>query len=76
MVRKRADAREPTGEITLEGGSWDRFSGHRRRGTPLTADGSGARASLLEAYSRTPSSTSRRPARACLDGTIAAADLV
>jgi len=40
MVRKRADARDLTGEMTLEAGSWDHFSGMIDVGTPLTADGS------------------------------------
>lgn len=40
MVRKRADAREFTGEVTLDAGSWDRFSGILDVGAPLTADGS------------------------------------
>jgi len=47
MVRKRADARDFAGEVTLEGGSWDRFSGIVDVGTPLTTGCSIALAMLL-----------------------------
>ncbi|MGE4431997.1 MAG: TonB-dependent siderophore receptor [Sphingobium sp.] len=40
MVRRKADARELTGDLTLEGGTWNHFSGVVDLSTPLTSDGS------------------------------------
>lgn len=50
MVRKRADARELTGEITLEAGSWDRYSGIVDVSAPLTGDGSVRARVVAELY--------------------------
>lgn len=50
MIRKRADAREFTGDITLEGGSWDRYSGVLDLSTPLTEDGSVRGRFVAETY--------------------------
>lgn len=50
MVRKKADARELTGDITLEGGSWDHLSGVIDVSTPLTADGSVRARFVAEAH--------------------------
>lgn len=52
MVRKKADAREFTGEVTLEGGSWNHVSGMVDIGAPLTADGSVRARFVAEAYSQ------------------------
>lgn len=40
MVRKKAEARELTGAVTLEAASWDHFSATADVSTPLTSDGS------------------------------------
>ncbi|MEV5024262.1 TonB-dependent siderophore receptor [Sphingobium sp. LMA1-1-1.1] len=40
MVRRQANARELTGTMTLEAGSWDHFSATADISTPLTSDGS------------------------------------
>ena len=40
MVRRRADAREFTGTVTLEAASWDHVSATADVSTPLTSDGS------------------------------------
>lgn len=50
MVRKHATSRELTGELSLEAGSWDRFSGMADVTTPLTADGSVRGRFVAEAY--------------------------
>lgn len=52
MVRKRADARTLAGEVTLEAGSWDHFSGMVDVTAPLTADGSMRARFVAEAYSQ------------------------
>src|SRR5690606_4267951 len=39
MVRKRAEARALTGEVMLDVGSWDRFSGILDVSAPLSANG-------------------------------------
>ena len=52
MVRKKADARAFEGEINLEAGSWNHFSGMVDVGTPLTADGSVRARFIAEAYSQ------------------------
>ncbi len=50
MVRKQADAREFTGLVTLEAGSWNRFSGIVDIGAPLTADGAVRARFVAELY--------------------------
>ncbi len=50
MVRKRADARELTGEITLEAGSWNHLSAMADVSTPLTSDGSVRARFVAEAH--------------------------
>nr|WP_301287168.1 TonB-dependent siderophore receptor [Sphingobium sp. OAS761] len=52
MVRKKADARELTGEITVEAGSWDHYSGMIDVGAPLTADGSVRARLVAEVYAQ------------------------
>lgn len=52
MVRKQAEARELTGEINLEAGSWDHFSGMVDLSTPLSADGSVRARFVAEAYTQ------------------------
>lgn len=52
MVRKRADANELTGEIALEAGSWEHFSGMVDVTTPLTSDGSVRARFVAEAYTQ------------------------
>lgn len=39
LVRKHADARELSGQLTLEGGSWNRFAGTVDVSAPLARDG-------------------------------------
>jgi outer membrane receptor for ferric coprogen and ferric-rhodotorulic acid len=50
MVRKQADAREFTGLVMLEAGSWNRFSGIVDIGAPLTADGAVRARFVAELY--------------------------
>lgn len=50
MVRKQADARDLTGLVTLDAGSWNRFSAMIDVGAPLTADGSVRARFVAEAY--------------------------
>lgn len=50
MVRKRAEARELTGEVMLDVGSWDRFSGILDVSAPLTANGDVRARFVAEAY--------------------------
>src|SRR3546814_10588750 len=52
MVRKRADARELTGEVNFEAGSWNQVSGMIDIGAPLTADGSVRARFVAEVYSQ------------------------
>ncbi|WP_374406387.1 TonB-dependent siderophore receptor [Pelagerythrobacter sp.] len=52
MVRKQADARRLTGEITLEAGSWDRLSGMVDVGAALTSDGSARARFAAEVYTQ------------------------
>ena len=52
MVRKRADARELTGEVNFEAGSWNHVSGLIDIGAPLTADGSVRARLVAEVYSQ------------------------
>lgn len=52
MVRKRADAREFVGQITVDGGSWDRYSGILDVSAPLTSDGSIRGRFVAEAYTQ------------------------
>jgi outer membrane receptor for ferric coprogen and ferric-rhodotorulic acid len=52
MVRKQAEARELTGEIMLDAGSWDRLSGVLDVSTPLTGDGSVRARFVAEAYTQ------------------------
>jgi outer membrane receptor for ferric coprogen and ferric-rhodotorulic acid len=52
MVRKRADSRELTGEVNVEAGSWDHFSGMVDVSTPLTSDGAVRARFVAEAYTQ------------------------
>jgi outer membrane receptor for ferric coprogen and ferric-rhodotorulic acid len=52
MVRKRADARDLMGEVTLEGGSWDRFRGMVDVSVPVTEDGSVRTRFVAEAHTQ------------------------
>ena len=52
MVRKRADARELTGEVNVEAGSWSHVSGLVDIAAPLTADGSVRARLVAEVYSQ------------------------
>lgn len=50
MVRKHATARELAGELTLEAGSWNRFSGSVDVSAPLARDGAVRGRFVAEAY--------------------------
>jgi len=52
MVRKQADARRFTGEISIEAGSWDRFAAMVDLGAPLTADGAVRARFVAEAHTQ------------------------
>ncbi|AJP72610.1 hypothetical protein TS85_13765 [Sphingomonas hengshuiensis] len=52
MVRKQAEAREFTGTVTLDAGSWNRFSGIVDVSTPLAADGAVRARFVAEAYTQ------------------------
>jgi outer membrane receptor for ferric coprogen and ferric-rhodotorulic acid len=52
MVRKQAEARELEGEVNIEAGSWDHFSGMIDLSTPLSADGSVRARFVAEAYTQ------------------------
>ncbi|RBQ27921.1 TonB-dependent siderophore receptor, partial [Aliarcobacter vitoriensis] len=49
LVRKHANSKEFTGNITLQGGSWDTYRGDIDVNTPLNQDGS-VRARLVTSY--------------------------
>lgn len=50
LVRKHANARELSGELTLEAGSWKRFSGTADVSAPLTRDGAVRGRFVAEVY--------------------------
>lgn len=50
LVRKHATARELSGELTLEAGSWNRFSGTADVSAPLTRDGAVRGRFVAEVY--------------------------
>jgi len=50
MVRKHATARELSGELTVEAGSWNRFSGTVDVSTPIARDGAVRGRFVAEAY--------------------------
>jgi outer membrane receptor for ferric coprogen and ferric-rhodotorulic acid len=52
MIRKKADAHDFTGEVILDAGSWDRFSGIVDLGAPLTSDGSVRARVVAELYTQ------------------------
>ncbi|WP_454714042.1 TonB-dependent siderophore receptor [Caulobacter segnis] len=50
LVRKHADARELSGQLTLEGGSWNRFAGTVDVSAPLARDGAVRGRFVAEVY--------------------------
>lgn len=52
MVRKQAEAREFTGDIMLDAGSWNRLSGIIDVSTPLTTNGAVRARFVAEAYTQ------------------------
>lgn len=50
LIRKHADARELTGELTLEVGSWNHYSGMADVTVPFTQDGSVRGRFVVQAY--------------------------
>lgn len=52
MVRKQAESRTFTGDVILDAGSWNRFSGIVDVSTPLTADGDVRGRFVAEAYTQ------------------------
>ena len=50
LIRKHADARELTGELTLEAGTWSHFSGTADVTVPFTKDGSVRGRFVAQAY--------------------------